>query len=216
MNQNKRITNTICSIIGALTLIIVAANPNNTEKKLNNDKLINTAGITSYVDNYLSGDIQNSYKLIAGITSYTTAYIGNTKKSEVTAANVSIVALSQNSATEANINANIYVPEKPEIKYDLSTRVMNPSRFVRLGTTRYNGHRWTYYSQRVLPGHGLNIPGRHIDEYGFVCDGDNYIVLAADLKDVSRHTILDTPFGKPGKVYDTGCDYGTIDCYCNW
>lgn len=28
------------------------------------------------------------------------------------------------------------------------------------GVNYFNGHRETYYSQRVLPGHGLNIPGR--------------------------------------------------------
>jgi glucan-binding YG repeat protein len=83
------------------------------------------------------------------------------------------------------------------------------------GVVYYNGHRETYYSQRVLPGTGLNIPGRHVAEDGTIRDGDGYIVLASDLSYAARGTIIQTSLGT-GKVYDTGCAYGTIDIYTDW
>ena len=90
----------------------------------------------------------------------------------------------------------------------------NPSDFQWMGVINWNGYRWTYYSQRVLPGGGLNIPGRHVGEYGFVCDENEYICLAST--SVPYGTIVETPFGMYGKVYDSGCAYGVMDCYCDW
>lgn len=80
----------------------------------------------------------------------------------------------------------------------------------------WGGYNWTYYSELVLPGDGLNIPGRHTTEDGYVCDGDGYIMLAADLSMLPRYSIVDTPFGREGKVYDTGCAYGVLDVYVRW
>ena len=75
------------------------------------------------------------------------------------------------------------------------------------------GKKWTFYSERVLPGGGLNIPGRHTAD-GFVRDGEGYIVLAAS-SSVGHGTIIDTPFGSQGKVYDTcaSCHAGWFDVY---
>jgi hypothetical protein len=84
-----------------------------------------------------------------------------------------------------------------------------------MGVKYYNGHRETWYSQRVLPGNGLNIPGRHVASDGTIRDKDNYIVLASDLSYAPRGTIIETSLGL-GKVYDTGCAYGTIDIYTDW
>lgn len=47
------------------------------------------------------------------------------------------------------------------------------------GVNYYNGHRETWYSQRVLPGNGLNIPGRHVAEDGTIRDENNYIAVAS-------------------------------------
>ena len=58
------------------------------------------------------------------------------------------------------------------------------------------------------------IYGRHVDENGFVCDGNGYICVASSA--LSWGTIVDTPFGKQGKVYDSGCAYDTIDIYVHW
>lgn len=83
------------------------------------------------------------------------------------------------------------------------------------GVVYYNGHRETYYSQRVLPGNGLNIPGRHIADDGTIRDGDGYICVAANSAYMKKGTTLMTSLG-PAKVYDCGCAYGTIDIYVNW
>lgn len=86
--------------------------------------------------------------------------------------------------------------------------------FKSMGVVHYNGKRWTWYSQRILPGGGLNIPGRHLDDNGYVCDKNNYICLASN--DLQKGAIINTPFGKQGKIYDCGCKLGTIDTYVGW
>ena len=81
------------------------------------------------------------------------------------------------------------------------------------GVVYFNGHRETYYSQKVLPGHGLNIPGRHVASDGTIRDKDGYICVASS--DYPKGTVVQTSLG-PGKVYDTGCPSGTIDIYTDW
>ena len=92
-----------------------------------------------------------------------------------------------------------------------NTGALNPY----VGVVYYNGHKETYYSQQVLPGGGLNIPGRHVAEDGTIRDGDGYICVAADPSYLGYGSIVETSLGT-GKVYDSGCDYGTIDIYTNW
>lgn len=91
--------------------------------------------------------------------------------------------------------------------YDIS-----PAQFRRAGVIYWGNYRWTWYSERVLAGGGLNIPNRHSDG-DFVRDGDENICLASS--DLAKGTVIDTPFGK-GKVYDTGCASGTVDIYVSW
>lgn len=81
------------------------------------------------------------------------------------------------------------------------------------GRITFNGHTETYYSQRVLPGGGLNIPGRHVASDGTVRDKDNYICVASD--DLAKGTTVLTSLGW-GKVYDTGSGRGNIDIYTDW
>lgn len=78
------------------------------------------------------------------------------------------------------------------------------------GIIYWGGYKFTYYSQSVLPGGGLSIPGRHVNEGGFVSDGDGYIVIA---NDAPLGTIIDTPFGYQGKVYDRGTYGNHMDVY---
>lgn len=87
------------------------------------------------------------------------------------------------------------------------------SQFKRAGVVHWSGWRWTWYSQRVLPGGGLKIPGRHVSGR-YVCDGDGYICLASGK--LKRGTVVQTPFGRPGKVYDSGCAAGTLDVYTDF
>lgn len=82
------------------------------------------------------------------------------------------------------------------------------------GVIHWGGYKWTYYSQQVLPGNGLNIPGRHVSSSGYVCDGDGYIVLAAPSSWGNvKGTVYSTPFGAPGKVYDVNAGGDSLDVY---
>ena len=80
-----------------------------------------------------------------------------------------------------------------------------------------SGYKETWYSQRVLPGYGLNSPGRHVDSRGLVCDSNGYICVSVNQNDIKypRGSLIETTLGT-GKVYDCGCAPGIIDIYCNW
>lgn len=95
--------------------------------------------------------------------------------------------------------------------YDTGANKLTKSK----GVVNYNNHRETYYSQRVLPGSSLNIPGRHVADDGTVRDGEGYICVAASTSYLSKGSIVKTSLG-PAKVYDSGCASGTIDIYTNW
>lgn len=90
---------------------------------------------------------------------------------------------------------------------------MSASDFMVQGVVYYNGLEFTWYSEKVLPGGGLNIPGRHANESGYICDGDGYICVASC--DYSYGAVLDTPFGV-AKVYDVCPTSGIVDVYVNW
>lgn len=97
-----------------------------------------------------------------------------------------------------------------------SGAIYSAEEFQNAGVINWGGYQWTYYSELILPGDGLDIPGRHTTSDGYVCDGDGYVVLASDLSMLSRGSVVDTPFGYTGKVYDTGCAYGVLDVYVSW
>jgi hypothetical protein len=82
--------------------------------------------------------------------------------------------------------------------------------FLSSGVVNWGGYKFTYYSQKVLPGGGLNIPGRHVGNGGYVLDADGYIVLAGDAE---KGTIFETPFGAQGKIYDRGTVGNHLDVY---
>lgn len=90
---------------------------------------------------------------------------------------------------------------------------VSPSEFRTQGVIYANGIKYTWYSEKVLPGGGLNIPGRHVDGNGYVCDGDGYICVASC--DYAQGTVLSTPFG-PAKVYDVCPTGGIVDVYVSW
>ena len=103
-------------------------------------------------------------------------------------------------------------------QYD-SYAIYSAKYFCEMGEIYWGGWKWTWYSERVLPGGGLHIPGRYTDDYdGYVRDADGYICLASD--DYGRGTVIDTPFGSPGKVYDQisedGRYSGCLDVYVGW
>ena len=81
------------------------------------------------------------------------------------------------------------------------------------GINYYNGVRESYYSQNVLPGGGLNIPGRHVASDGTIRDADGYIVVASDNQ--AKGSTGQSSLGAY-KVYDTGVGHSGIDVYTNW
>ena len=89
-------------------------------------------------------------------------------------------------------------------------RLYNLSDFMFSGVVYWSGYKFTYYSQSVLPGGGLSIPGRHVNADGYVSDGDGYIVLAGS---APMGTVYDTPFGYKGKIYDRGTYGNHLDVY---
>ena len=105
--------------------------------------------------------------------------------------------------------------ENIQLKYDEVYNITDDRLTKRKGVVFYDGHKETWYSEKAKPGERLTIPGRHVASDGTIRDADGYIVVASDLSYMSRGTVLMTSLG-PAKVYDTGCDYGTIDIYTNW
>lgn len=91
------------------------------------------------------------------------------------------------------------------------------SDFELLGVIHADGRKYTWYSQNVLPGGGLdelNGSGRTVNDRGFVVDGDGYIALAAPNGE-EIGTVIDTPMGK-AKVYDTNPGGDSYDIYTDW
>lgn len=122
-------------------------------------------------------------------------------------------AAQQKIAEENNAQENYTSNEEAVQNNGAATTVNTQSsisfeEFMVLGVVYSNGYKYTYYSQSVLPGGGLNIPGRHVSG-GFVRDCNGYIVLA---NDAPKGTIIETPFGT-GMVYDRGTYGSHIDVY---
>lgn len=92
-------------------------------------------------------------------------------------------------------------------------RLWEPADFKYQGVLNWNGWRWTWYSSHVY-NNDLGIPGQHETSEGYIVDEDEYICLAS--VDLDKGTIVKTPLGYFGKVYDTGCPHGTLDVYTNW
>lgn len=115
---------------------------------------------------------------------------------------------------------NPVVVEKEEVEIvmdsiDISCwQKYKPKKFKKLGRVKYGRYTYTWYSEKVLPGGGLKIPGRHLNDDLFVCDEDGYIVVASD--DLPKGTIVNTPVGTQGKVYDCGSGKGNLDLYVSW
>ena len=127
-----------------------------------------------------------------------------------------IIVLQKNNEKILNENTDLTNKiKKYTSTYATSSSVLySANKFKNIGVVYWNGWKWTWYSQRVLPGGGLRIPGRHVDNNGYVCDGNNYICLASST--LPYGTVINTPFGKQGKIYDTGCATDTVDVYVDF
>lgn len=126
----------------------------------------------------------------------------------------------QNKSTSENTDdvdssTTIKTFDNIELKYDEVYNVTDDYLTKSKGVVYYNGHKETWYSENVLSGNRLNIPGRHVASDGTIRDIDGYIVVAAASDYMSKGTTLMTTLG-PAKVYDTARDFGNIDIYTNW
>ena len=72
------------------------------------------------------------------------------------------------------------------------------------GPVTWHGRKYTYYTSRILPIYKLPVPGLHLDSNGMWCDKWDYIVLGSSRANKAARVVFATPFGKFGKVYDTG------------
>lgn len=115
---------------------------------------------------------------------------------------------------EAEQKAKKEAEERAKREAKVTEQLYSASSFRSRGVLHWGSYKWTWYSEKVLSGGGLNIPGRHADNNGYICDGNNYICLASST--LPKGTIVNTPLGKQGKVYDSGCAAGVIDVYVNW
>lgn len=120
---------------------------------------------------------------------------------------------------EANLSKINYVTvgsyNRVILQYSAEYHYSDNPLTVSKGALYFEGHKETYYSQRVLPGSSLAIPGRHVADDGTVRDAEGYICVAANYSYMPYGSTLMTSKG-PAKVYDTGCAYGTIDLYVDW
>lgn len=91
-----------------------------------------------------------------------------------------------------------------------TAKLLDLDDFMFRGVIYWSGYKFTYYSEKVLPGGGLRIPGRHVNSDGYVADEYGYIVLAGD---AAMGTVFETPFGYKGKIYDRGTVGNHLDVY---
>lgn len=113
-------------------------------------------------------------------------------------------------ADSVPLDLEISVEDSGPAKPDPSAALYTLEQFMFTGSVNWGGYRFTYYSQQVLPGGGLAIPGRHVNDAGYVSDADGFIVLAGS---APKGTVYETPFGAPGKIYDRGTVGNHLDVY---
>ena len=102
------------------------------------------------------------------------------------------------------------------LKYDEAYNISGDRLTKSKGRINFNNHQETYYSEKVLPGGGLDIPGRHVAQDGTIRDAEGYICIAANANYLPKGATTMTSLG-PAKVYDTAAaEVGVIDIYVSW
>ena len=124
-----------------------------------------------------------------------------------------IVGLKEKKGKPTKRKKTVKIIKQKKIK-NVTKAKYSASYFKKIGVINWGGYKWTWYSENVLPGGGLKIPGRNNDSNGYICDENDYICLASST--LKKGTIIDTPFGKKGKIYDCGCAAGILDVYVGW
>ena len=185
-NQRRNIVRMVVTILITIAFVFLVTYQYRIE---NNDK-------NTEVSSPVTTSINTTTTVVATTTTEPTTVITTTKKITTTE---KITELPTTEYIEPNYNSDVYY---------------SPSEFQFQGVIWYNGLKWTYYSDYVLEGSGLDIPGRHYDENNYICDSNGYIVLASC--DYAKGTILNTPLGKQGKIYDYCPTSGIVDVYVHW
>lgn len=210
------------------------------DQDYNDNKKSNIKTTTTITNGIKKQTIENKNNVFDPIvqTTRTNNQVNNKKVSRITLAETTkhtsisaeVIPKKTETTTEAVIETQ-YIPEETTVittteeyiepvtettttTYNNSVGDYSAYDLQTMGIIYWGGYRYTYYSELVLTGEGLQIEGRHVDENGFVCDGNGYICVASG--SLSWGTIVDTPFGKQGRVYDSGCAYDVIDVYVHW
>lgn len=114
------------------------------------------------------------------------------------------------SSSEALVDTAVSVASPAAAGRSERAALYSLQQFMFAGSVAWGGYRFTYYSQQVLPGPGLAIPGRHVNSDGYVSDEDGFIVLAGS---APKGSVFETPFGSQGKIYDRGTFGNHLDVY---
>lgn len=179
-----------------------------------------TVTVNGYEFDYIPGAPYSVYESMARAmeveTETETVYIPNEEYYSENSSNTETGSITSVSTEEPTVEETEAPAEDEEMMSEFIEAAYTPGELRYHGVLYWNDHKWTWYSEKVLPGGGLDIPGRYTDDDGFVCDENGYICLAADPSYIANGTVIDTPFGRPGKIYDSGCAYGTVDVYVGW
>lgn len=172
--------------------------------KAEKDKDSSKKEVSDLKDKVASLEEELSFKIAAREEAERQAAIAEASAVEEQATYVETASASESTSSNTQSQASA-----PAANYSSSGGGLTASAGV------YNGPsgKETYYSQKVLPGGGLNIPGRHVAADGTIRDADGYVVIASD--NLSKGSVAETSLGT-GKVYDTGVGHAGVDIYTNW
>ena len=144
----------------------------------------------------------------------TTTTETSTESTEITTKEPITEEITEQTTTDTTTKKPVeteYIPS-PHLDNTNEDGYVSPEFFRKHGVIYGNGYTFTWYSEKVLPGGGLNIPGRWSDG-NYVRDEDGYIVMAH--KTLPMGTVIDSPFGE-GKIYDRCPTPGVVDVYVSW
>lgn len=218
----KNIVQLITALMVIFTLFTVCACSTQTNKGEESNATVSTKAIESKVTQPTTKKVEKTQPTTQEISTTqkpTKASQGKEKKKEEKKEKKKEEKKVEKKAPEQKVVEEVEATKPVEVEakeenYNKIETYYNPTDLQYSGVLYWGGYKWTWYSERILPGYGLNIPYRHTDGDGFVCDGDGYICLASS--DLSKGTVVSTPFGKMGKIYDCGCASGVLDVYVNW
>ena len=204
-NQRRNIVRMVVTILITIAFVFLVTYQYRIE---NNDK-------NTEVSSPVTTSINTTTTVVTTTTTEPTTVVTTTKKITTTTEKITEPPTTEYREEEYVDYEDEEEEEEEYIEPNYNSDVYySPSEFQFQGVIWYNGLKWTYYSDYVLEGSGLDIPGRHYDENNYICDSNGYIVLASC--DYAKGTILNTPLGKQGKIYDYCPTSGIVDVYVHW